>query len=305
MLRYTYTFKERNVTPMIQSSYKSYEEYHLTIGDALFAFFTNSGAISTSSQSNTEVHSHKFTELFYVTKGKIEIKTEDKTYILCENDAALIPGGLVHKSSSPDNSQRIVLSFMLSKKPGKSKDGYHDKFKKFTEGDVRIFRKFAGGDACRRFARYYYGNYTEKHQLIISCLHEIIVLAKEFTDEKKPSTDTLLTDSILYRNYIISEYITSHEPSKSLEELSRLLHLSRQQTHRIIKNMYKKSFSACITEENMQRAMELVKNTSLPFAEIAGNIGYKCTHSFFNAFKKYYGQTPGSVRKSASPLTDE
>lgn len=284
---------------MAQSFHSSYKEYHLTIGDAVFAFFTNSGAILDSIKSNTDVHSHKFAELFYVTKGEIKIRTPERTYTLAENDAALIPGGLSHQSTATENTQRIVLSFILSKKSGKNLEGYYNKFSKLIESHVVTFKDFAGGDACRRFARYYYGNYTEKHQLILSCLHEIIVLAKEFTAEKKPSDDTLLPDSILYRNYIVSEYITSKEPSKSLAELSQLLHLSRQQTHRIIKSMYKKSFAQCIMEENMQRAMDMIKNTNLPFSEIAANIGYKCTHSLFSAFKKHYGITPGNARKSS------
>ncbi|WP_414652319.1 helix-turn-helix domain-containing protein [Galbibacter sp.] len=45
--------------------------------------------------------------------------------------------------------------------------------------------------------------------------------------------------------------------------------------------------------------MQLLKNTNQRIPDIADNIGYKSTSSFYNAFKKRFGLTPRMVRKKA------
>ncbi len=283
---------------MTETIYKSYKEYCLTIGDATFTFFTDKGAIADHTEDNSIFHSHDFCELFYVSKGKIEIESENKTLCLNENDVALIPQGISHKINASDNTQRIVISFVCSKSKYKSKETYYAKFIPVTKNGIIIISNFAGVDSFHRFARYYYGNYSEKHQLILSCLHEIIALTKEFATENKFSKDSFLTDSILYRNYIISDYLETNFAQANLSGLADVLNLSCQQTHRIIKNRYKKSFNKCIMDIKMKHALHLIKDTALPFSEISSRVGYKCTHSFFAAFKNYYGVTPGSVRNN-------
>ena len=282
---------------MKDQAYRSYKEYSLDIGDASFTFFTDTGALADSETQETALHRHEFCELFYVTKGEIEIKTSTETYVLTENSAAMIPRGTVHETRCSTSSQRIVISFVLGKnKSKKAKENYFDKFSSMWDRDVIIYESFAGGDAFRRFARYYYGNYAEKHQLILSCLHEIIMLAKEYFSKSAVAKDSELPDSIIYRNYIIADYISSESHPKSLSELSGLLHLGKQQTHRVIKSIYGKTFSQCINEEKMQSAMHMLKNTALSLGEISANLGYKCIHNFHSAFKKHFGTTPGSVR---------
>ncbi len=288
---------------MPDAAYKSYTEYNLDIGDAAFTFFTDKGAISDSAEENASLHSHEFCELFYVSKGEIEIKTSENVYLLKEKDAALIPVGTVHQTKASHNCQRIVISFVCSKRKNKSPDGFYGKYRHLTEGEVIIFRDFAGADSFRRFARYYYGNYGEKRQLILSCLHEIVVLTKEYATQKEYSREDILPDSTIYRNYIIADYISANYGEGSLKELAKTLHLSCQQTHRIIKSIYKKTFSRCINEEKMKNALLMVQTTTLPFGEISAMLGYKCVHSFFSAFKKHFGKTPGTVRIEYSETT--
>lgn len=281
---------------MHQTTYKSYREYVLNIENATFTFFTDKGAMSDCIDSNPTSHFHEFCELFFVTKGQIEINAEGKTYILKENDAALIPMYLSHNTRAIANSRRIVISFICSK--NKSEGNYYSRFKSLTQGSIIILKNFAGAEAYRRFARYYYGNLKEKNQLIISCLHEIIALTKEFAAERDNIENNFLPDSVLYRSYIITDYLETRFADGSLKELSEILHLSTQQTNRIIKSIYKKTFAHCIMDAKMRNAAQFIANTDLPFAEISGILGYKSVHSFFTAFKKYNGVTPGNFKKS-------
>jgi transcriptional regulator GlxA family with amidase domain len=50
----------------------------------------------------------------------------------------------------------------------------------------------------------------------------------------------------------------------------------------------------------MERAYELVSQTDKPFKEIAALVGYR-PRNFFHCFKKYFGDSPGELRKKLAP----
>jgi AraC-like DNA-binding protein len=255
-------------------------------------FFTVRDAMLDSRESTTMKHKHEFCELFYITKGRMEIESEGKVYTLKENDAVLIPQNILHKSTVYGNSQRITISFICGKNKHKSAEACYDKFKFLTEGEILVFENFPAGESFHRFARYYYGDYEEKRHLILSCLYEIVVLAKEYATEGATADSAGLSDSILYRNYLIDSYLSAEYANGTLEELANLLHLSQRQTYRVVKSLYGKSFETCIMETKMAKAVQMMESGNLSFAQIGEQIGYKNPNSFFTAFKKYYGITP-------------
>lgn len=285
---------------MKEQNYNSYKEYRLTIGNCNFSFFTDRGAISHSEDEGAYEHSHEFCELFFVSKGKLSIECDGNFYDLLENDGALISKGTKHKSLSNANHQRIVISFSIEKNKLKNTENYYDKYAEILKNPITIIKNFSECDCFRRFARYYYGNFKEKEQLILSCLHEIIILTKEYITQKDSGQNKFMPDSIMYRNYIISDYMEKNFRNASLTELAGILHLSTQQTHRILKKTYSASFSDIINRLKMQEARRLVENTTESFTKISSSLGYKCPHSFFNTFKKHYGLTPTEMRKNKS-----
>ena len=53
-----------------------------------------------------------------------------------------------------------------------------------------------------------------------------------------------------------------------------------------------------ITKMRMEKAIQLVKDSSLPFTEIAERVGYNTASYFSSAFKQYTGMTPTQYRKT-------
>lgn len=282
--------------------YGNYQEYSFDIGDLTFNFFTDRDAILDSVNSNTYNHNHEYCELFYVSKGEMEIESEGVVYHINANDVVLIPQQTTHKSNISDNSQRIAIAFLFSKNANKSTQSYFNEFKPLTEKGILVFKNFPGTDAFRRFARYYSGNFKEKHHLVLSSLYEIISLAKEYLKEDDTYVNAF-TDSGLYRNYVIEVYLDTKFADSSLLELSRLLNLSERQTHRIIKSIYGKPFKECIVEAKIKKSVQLIENTDFSLSEISELIGYKNQNSFFTAFKKYYGVTPRKYLKTNPRVT--
>ena len=282
---------------MSKKTYKSYDEYNLKIGNADISFFTDSGSLCEYLSEESGMHSHDYCELFYVTKGQLEIRTSGNNYILKEKDAALVPGGLEHCTIPVGKCQRTVISLTCTLNKSKSDKPYYNEFTKLTTESFINFVQFHGGDAFLRLARYHYGNYSEKKELILSCLHEIIVLMKEASQKSVKLSEDTIPDSILYRNYIIEQYIELHYADANLNDLSSMLHLSRQQTLRVVKALCQMSFEQKIVSTKLEKAAKLISSTDMSFEKIAEKVGYRYPHSLFSSFKKFYGITPLQYRK--------
>ena len=58
------------------------------------------------------------------------------------------------------------------------------------------------------------------------------------------------------------------------------------------------SFVQYVTKCRMDKAKELLKDSSMKLADIAETLGMGNVQSFIRTFKKYEGMTPGQYRES-------
>ena len=69
-----------------------------------------------------------------------------------------------------------------------------------------------------------------------------------------------------------------------------------------LKKGFKLKFSTTIfkfiTDRRMELALEMLKFTNMPIAEIANNVGYKHSQHFSKVFKNKYGVNPSFYRKN-------
>ena len=137
------------------------------------------------------------------------------------------------------------------------------------------------------------------------------MMVEEYADRKEDSQPILkaLLQSILLhiaRRYRLSslkaqphtvmeemiQYIGDHSDSVTLQELSE--HFSYHPVY-ISAQLPKetgKTFSQILLEKRMERALPLLKNTTLSIEEIADMLGYSNSSNFYKAFKKFYGSAP-------------
>lgn len=284
------------------SSFNNYKEYPFTIGDTLFTFATDRPTINPStdySKQTVSFHTHRYCEIFFVLHGQIKVYTESTSYELSEGDCIYIPAGCRHTSEYLEDSQRFALPFFYSKqKTENTAKKYFDTFESLFDDHIRIFWQFIGAEAFKRFAYYYYSSYTDKDELITTCCREIILLLKaSVSSDSIPTPMYELSDTDNYRNYVISNFFGTSYKNGTLTQLSELLHLSPQQTQRLIKNLYGETFRDHLIHLKMKQAGTLLLNTTHPAAKIAEEVGYAYTHSFYEAFKKYYNRTPEQYRQ--------
>ena len=90
------------------------------------------------------------------------------------------------------------------------------------------------------------------------------------------------------------DYIQKHymEPNLSLNDICSYLNISTSYFSTIFKDMTGGTFLEYLINIRMEKAKELLKNTTLKNYEIAEKVGFSDPHYFGISFKKMTGKTP-------------
>lgn len=94
---------------------------------------------------------------------------------------------------------------------------------------------------------------------------------------------------------IIEENISNEQFGVS--ELAGKTGMSRSNLLRKIKKLTKISASKFIRQVRLQKAMEILKQSSLNVSEVSYDVGFSSTSYFIKCFREYYGYPPGEVGK--------
>ncbi len=96
-------------------------------------------------------------------------------------------------------------------------------------------------------------------------------------------------------NYIQTSYSTA-----TLSEAAQMMGLSAPYLSRLICQAFGKNFKTLLMEARFSAACELLCSTRMPVGEIINQVGYENNSFFHKEFKRRYGMTPNSYRKSGT-----
>lgn len=137
-------------------------------------------------------------------------------------------------------------------------------------------------------------------EMAASCLEPdrgMMMAGVEYFQEK---SETELEKSFASRLLV---YISEHlDGDLTLCTLSEKLHLNASYLSRRFKELTGRTLTEVILEKRMEKACELLQNTSVRISEIAGLVGYETTANFSRVFKKTMKQTPREYRDEAGRL---
>jgi AraC-like DNA-binding protein len=95
---------------------------------------------------------------------------------------------------------------------------------------------------------------------------------------------------------ILETFIDKKPPT--IRELSRMVALNEFKLKRGFRRLFNAGIFDWITTRKMYYARTLVQETRKPMKEIAMMTGYQRISNFITAFRKQFGITPGSIRRS-------
>ena len=97
----------------------------------------------------------------------------------------------------------------------------------------------------------------------------------------------------------IHDHLTEHmEQRVTIEELARQYLINPTTLKTVFKEVYGSSLAAHMKEHRMEKAAELLRETELSVAEIAGQVGYESQSKFTAAFKEQFGLLPTAYRRT-------
>lgn len=125
-----------------------------------------------------------------------------------------------------------------------------------------------------------------------------ISMARAFSRVGETQLQPVTTDEDKNRAQQIEDFL--HNDSfrdMTCADMAKALHISQRQLERILQNLYKKNFRTLRLELRMDTANALLDEGKLTMEAIAEALGYSSVPAFYTAYRKFYGETPGSRRK--------
>jgi AraC family transcriptional regulator, regulatory protein of adaptative response / methylphosphotriester-DNA alkyltransferase methyltransferase len=92
------------------------------------------------------------------------------------------------------------------------------------------------------------------------------------------------------------------DPDLSLARVAHEIATSRRQLQRALAEVGNTSFSRELQRARMERAAQLLMTGSLPVQVVAGAVGYRQAAQFAKVFRRHYGSSPSSFRRSPGRL---
>lgn len=124
--------------------------------------------------------------------------------------------------------------------------------------------------------------------------HKAIGLVKEYAQKMYEEYQNLNSSSGQRQALLAVDYIQNHymDPDLSLNSICSYLNISTSYFSTIFKELTGETFTEMLIRTRMEKAKELLENTTFKNYEIAEKVGFADPHYFGISFKKMTGKTP-------------
>lgn len=237
-------------------------------------------------------HTHLSYEAIFVTKGELEVRTQEKS-IKFERKIVIIPPNLSHYTVPSRDGCFCVLFKIENSKHDNSKIEY---INNYLSKDISAFELSDDVDYyIRAFARKSKED-THSAEKDAALLAELIF--REIISFIS-AIDTL--DDFKHESWCIGaieNYINSHLKEKiTLSDVANHVYMSNKQLSRIILREYGVPLSELVVQKKLHIARAFLKNTDMKVKEVAESVNLGIENYFYTMFKKHYGISPLEYRK--------
>lgn len=245
---------------------------------------------------HSTLHSHPFTELFYVVSGSGNFIIEGETYHVMEDDLVIVNANVQHTESSKDSNplEYIVLgieglSLLLepSHKDEQITDGYSIHNYRKSREEILHFLDLLLHEV---------ENKSDFYDTICQNLLNILILnmIRRSKSNLVISTQKNATKECTY----IKNYIDIHYSSPiTLDLLANETYLDKFYLVHVFKKQYDISPINYLIEKRIQESINLLENTNYSISDISSIVGFNSQSYYSQIFKRKTGFTPAEHRK--------
>jgi len=113
-------------------------------------------------------------------------------------------------------------------------------------------------------------------------------------------TDTTEAHALLRVGHVIGALENDFQKDWKLENLLSIAHMSRSNLMRVFRKATGQTPIEYLIRLRIQRAMALLRNSTLSVTEIAFEVGFKDSNYFTRQFRRVLGQSPRSFRQASA-----
>lgn len=132
-----------------------------------------------------------------------------------------------------------------------------------------------------------YADRREDTQRILKSMLQTLLLeiARRYKIEKNGTAQKSVSEQIL-------DYMGDHSDVVTLKDIAAHFNYHPNYISSLLHKETGRKFTEILLEKRMERAVLLMKNTTLSIEKISAMLGYNNHSNFYKAFKEYYGVTP-------------
>jgi AraC-like DNA-binding protein len=236
-------------------------------------------------------HAHQCYELLYVLDGSCRIETDGGTYIVQPHDLILFRPYQRHEEFNLTNAYAVVcLRF-----PGEFVAEYRVPLPDPSE--LPTVTQLPPTPEFRSILDLIIAEHAKRDSfsaaMIGTYLFQFSVLLRRILSSRPAEATPYAQAQIDDLRRLLDQHITS---ASSIRDMARQVHMSESHFSHQVKALLGVAPKTYVREQRIARAIELLRATKLSVEEIALELGYDAPTSFFRAFKRTTGRTPGSYR---------
>lgn len=238
------------------------------------------------------LHSHPFTELFYVMSGQGQFLIEHEQFEVKANDLIIVNANVSHTETSKADCpmEYIVIGIEgISLLNAEYDQSMFYSLNHFQEQDNPILStlKMLLGEIVDK---------KERYEWVIQNMLEILLIhvLRHTKTKLKISSNSKTNNHASY----LQSYIDEHFKEKiSLEDLCRISFMNKYYMVHHFKKHLGITPIAYLNQKRLEESCHLLENTNLSISKIAEAIGMSSATYFNQAFKKHYQCAPLEWRK--------
>ncbi len=247
------------------------------------------------------LHSHPFSELFYVVRGSGSFITEGMEFSVARNDMVIINPNVQHteKSLPLEPLEYIVLGI----------EGLSFSFEEIADAKDSVCMQTAFGDVYKYNTQssniYAYLNIlleeinkkAENYETVCQKLLEVIMICMLRNDHLsivQCSNELINRECTQIKNYLDANYAENI----TLDTLASFSHRNKYYMAHAFTKYIGISPITYLLQKRIQEGKSLLESTSYSISQISSMLGFSSQSYFSQAFKKATGKTPIQYRNA-------
>ncbi|MBO5646128.1 MAG: helix-turn-helix transcriptional regulator [Clostridia bacterium] len=252
-----------------------------------------------------ETHAHAYYELLVAVDTDFFVDLPDRKELrITPGSVCLLPPGIYHCTrKAGEDSRMLALRFDCTREgDGKTYEICRQGLSRRSAAELlpdctrlcAAVRKLAGELGGGQLGEAAYAE-SLLVQIYIELFRRLCGDPDDVAARQRQSIDEQDVRRLRIEEYFISHY---SEPVVA-EDLAREMNLSRRQLGRVLEKTYGMGFRKLLVEARLQHAAQLLRESDLPVATVAAQVGYTSLSGFYTAFAERFGTSAVKYRKNS------